>query len=95
MELACHTLMVKWRFLDMALSRFSFIPSEETQAFYTDGKAIFYAPRKVLLLYKADRNAPARAILHITLHLIEQHSFVGKKIDRLRWDTACDIAMVK
>ena len=93
MTLSRNTLLVDLRFLDSALSRLEPVPTEGGTAFSTDGKRLFYHPLQVLRLYKAEKEAPARAYLHMVLHCVLNHSFVGKKIERLAWDTACDIAV--
>ena len=93
MELSRNMLLVDHRFLDAAISKLTLSQSDKTEAFMTDGKALYYAPLYVLRLYKAEKDSVARSYLHIVLHCVLCHSFVGKKIDRLRWDLACDIAV--
>ena len=93
MELSRNTLLVDWRFLDVALSKLTLSPDEKTASLMADGKTLFYAPRHILRSYKADPKSPARQYLHAVLHCVLCHGFVGQKIDRLRWDVACDISV--
>ena len=93
MELSRNMLLVDHRFLDAAISKLTLSQSDKTETFMTDGKTLYYAPLHVLRLYKAEKDSVARSYLHIVLHCVLCHSFVGKKIDRLRWDLACDIAV--
>ena len=59
MELSRNTLLVDWRFLDVALSKLTLSPSEKTASLMTDGETLFYAPRHILRSYKADPKSPA------------------------------------
>lgn len=59
----------------------------------TNGKTLRYSPLYVLRLYKTDKDSVARQYLHIVMHCVLCHSFVGSKIDRFRWDIASDIAV--
>lgn len=39
----------------------------------TDGAQLFYSPEKVIADFQQDRNAPARQLLHVTLHCLLGH----------------------
>ncbi len=93
MELSRNMLLVDFRFLDTAISKLVLSPSDKTQSFMTNGKALYYSPLYVLRLYKTDKDTAARQYLHIVMHCVLCHSFVGNKIDRFRWDIASDIAV--
>lgn len=90
--LAQGTLMVHIRFLDRSLAFLKPVP-HDTLMFATDGAHLYYDPWYVLGKYKWEHNAITRALLHSLLHCIFRHGFVGKDIDRPRWDLACDIAV--
>ena len=90
--LAQSTLMVHLRFLDRALACLKPV-SHEQLWFATDGLHLYYDPWYVLGKYKWEQNVINRALLHTLLHCVFRHSFIGKEIDRPRWDLACDIAV--
>lgn len=89
LKLAQSTLMIKLRFLDMALSRFRLVPGGEGVG--TDGEAVAYDPMHVLDLYRADRAAVNRLTLHMLTHCIAGHPF-ARADDRRLWDLSCDMA---
>ena len=86
-----NTLLVNLRFLDMALSMFHFTPYQGTVS--TDGKQLFYNPIHILKCFKYEREYSTREYLHMVLHCVFQHMFVGPSIDRRLWNLACDIAV--
>lgn len=90
--LAQSTLMVHLRFLDRALACLKPVSHEQLWV-ATDGLHLYYEPWYVLGKYKWEQNAINRALLHTLLHCVFRHSFIGKEIDRPRWDLACDIAV--
>ena len=89
--LARSTLMVNLRFMDNALSRLPLVPRQGP--LQCDGSRIWYDPEHILRCVKAERQRPARDYLHMVLHCIFRHSFVGTMVDRQLWDLACDIAV--
>lgn len=90
--LARNTLIVKFRFLDIALGRLEPVPSDE-ETLATDGSRFTYGPRHVLRCFRSERDKPAHDYLHVILHCIFSHMFVGSTIDRKLWDLSCDIAV--
>jgi predicted metal-dependent peptidase len=52
-----------------------------------------YGPEHVLRLYKNEQERPVRDYLHVILHCIYSHMFIGDIADRRLWDLACDIAV--
>ena len=91
-SLAQSTLMVHIRFLDRSLAFLKPVP-HETLMLATDGAHLYYDPWFVLGKYKWEQNYINRALLHSLLHCVFRHGFVGREIDRPRWDLACDIAV--
>lgn len=92
LTLSRNTLLVKLRFLDMALSMFELSEIEDS-SMMTDGKNLFFNPGYVLKRYKSERETVVRDYLHIVLHCIFRHMFIGPSIDRPTWDLAVDIAV--
>lgn len=90
--LSRNTLLVKLRFLDMALSQFELIPTGES-TILTDGKRIFFNPRHVLENYKLAKEIPVRDYLHIVMHCVFRHMYMDPSLNRPYWDLACDIAV--
>ena len=91
LKLSRNTLLVKLRFLDMALSRFRLCPVKK--GFYTDGDSLYYDPVLVLKRYKEEKEALTRDYLHMVLHCVFHHLFLHSFVDPLCWDLACDISV--
>ncbi len=91
LSLSCSKLLVNLRFMDVALSYHKRIAYEGTLA--TDGKTLFYDPWFVLHTYKKSQEEMVRTYLHMILHCVFQHLFVGLSVDERLWNLACDIAI--
>lgn len=92
LHLSRNTLLVNLRFLDMALSRFEYVPYNES-AYFTNGEYLIYNPQHVLKSYKNEKDAPVRDYLHIVMHCVFRHMFMNPSLNRPLWDLACDIAV--
>lgn len=92
LRLSRNTLLVNLRFLDSALSRFEYIPTDKS-TLLTDGKHLLYNPEYILKRYKHEKERPVRDYLHIVFHCIYRHMFMDPSLDRPLWDLACDIAV--
>lgn len=90
--LSRNSLLVNFRFLDRAVSSLTVSPAKDV-SLTTDGELLYYGPRYILSVYKREQTAVARDILHSIFHCVFRHNFVGKNIDRIRWDLAADIAV--
>lgn len=91
LSLSRSTLLVNMRFLDMALSSFHYIPYE--RSYSTDGKRILFNPFHVLRTYKEEKERVARDLMHMVMHCVFRHPFIGTLVDQDKWDLACDIAV--
>ena len=91
LRLSRNTLLVNLRFLDAALSQFTYHPAPGLLA--TDGQRIYYDARALLQGYRQEKERPVRDYLHMVLHCVFHHLFTGPGIDRRCWDLACDIAV--
>ena len=89
--LSRNTLLVNLRFLDMALSRLEPIPVPGS-TLMTDGQHLGYDPLYVVNCFKREYELLPRDYLHVVLHCVFSHMFVGVMKDRDLWDLACDIA---
>lgn len=73
-KLARDSLLLKMRFLDMALFRLELVPYDWHLA--TDGQYLYYDPEYLLRRYKTERNAVPRDYMHVLLHCIFWHPLV-------------------
>ena len=92
LTLSRNSLAVSLRFMDRALFRLRF-KSGERPWFASDGRTLYFEPWYVLGQYKAEPSAVTRDMLHLLLHLVFRHGFVGPGIIREYWDLAADIAV--
>ena len=93
LRLSRNTLLINLRFLESAFVRF--IPGNETATseMATDGRFLYYNSAYICRLFQQGREIPARNYLHLVLHCLFRHLFVGKKVNADFWDLACDIAV--
>jgi predicted metal-dependent peptidase len=92
LSLSRSTLLVHLRFLDRALSHLRPACTDEWRL-ATDGQTLYYEPWHILTRYRAEQSAVCRDLMHVVLHCVFRHWYVGEEIDRLRWDLACDAAV--
>lgn len=92
LSLARGTLAVNLRFLERPLFRLQF-KSGDRPWFASDGQRLYFEPWYVLGQYKAEPNAVNRDLLHLLLHLIYRHGYIGAGVRREYWDLAADIAV--
>ena len=92
LTLARSLLIVRLRFLDIAIGRLELVPADG-RTYSTDGTRIVYGPKHVVRCYKRENERPARDYLHMVLHCIYSHMFVGSLKEPELWDLACDIAV--
>ena len=85
------TLIVRMRFLDVAISRLKMVTYSGTIG--TDGRQLFYNPIFLIKQYKVSNRQPSRCYLHLLFHCVFQHPFIGNSINRRLWNLACDIAV--
>ena len=91
LRLSRNTLLVNLRFLDAALSQFTYDPAPGLLA--TDGQHIYYDARALLQGYRREKERPVRDYLHMVLHCVFRHNFVDTLVDHTCWDLACDMAV--
>ena len=92
LKLSRNTLLVNLRFLDAALAQL--IPAIRNEGnMGTDGKYFIYNPKYILKQYKEEKELPVRDYLHLIMHCIFRHMYVGPAIDRNLWNLSCDIAV--
>ena len=93
LKLTRDKIIVKQRFLDVAIHELWLLPTFEIRTFATDGRHMFYHPEYVLKCYKKGENVLIRDYLHILMHCIFRHFFVDTHVSHVYWNLACDIAV--
>ncbi len=86
------TLIVHLRFMNRALCQFE-LKESEVPGLSTDGQSIFYQVKCLLMKYKEEQEAITRTYLHMVLHCIFRHMFIGKNVEQALWDLSCDVAV--
>ncbi len=89
---ARNTLLVNLRFLDAALSMFTYHVIDKS-TIMTDGRYFLYNPRHILICFKHAKEIPNRDYLHVVLHCVFHHMFMDPSLEPSCWDLACDIAV--
>ena len=87
-------LMLKFRFLDMALWRMKSEPSsvQGRYAMATDGKKVYFEPYSILMRFDESFNDMVRDYLHMIMHCIFRHPYdENHKGDYRAWWLACDV----
>lgn len=91
LNLSRDKLLVNLRFMDVALSYHRRIAYQGSLA--TDGHTLFYDPGFILRTYKDSQEEMVRMYLHMILHCMFQHPFIGASVDEGLWSLACDMAV--
>ena len=86
-------LMVSYRFLDRALWKMPFKASEVISGLGTDGIDFNFNPEQILLRYSESTNEAVRDYLHLILHCVFYHPFIGNDVSLLAWNVASDIVV--
>jgi predicted metal-dependent peptidase len=90
LDIARNRLLVNLRYMDVALT--FHVRAVYSGSVSADRKALYFDPAWVIRTYQASREEITRIYLHLVLHCIFLHQTTGSRIDRPRWDLACDIA---
>lgn len=89
--LSRNELYVRMRFLDVALSSFSYVMDGAVSLIGTDGWNLYFHPGELGGLFRTDRVGVNRAYLHLVLHCIFRHIINRRGREMLWWNLACDI----
>ena len=90
MTLSRNSLLVKLRFPGNALLHLPYRLYDGTMG--TDGEYIYYQPVHILRQYKSAEKLVAHDYLHMIMHCIFRHNFMGAGIEQKLRDLSCDIA---
>ena len=85
-------LYLGMRFLNVALSSFSYQMDGAVHGFGTDGRVMYFQPQMLGGLYKENRILVNRGYLHMVFHYLFRHFEWRGNEERLR-DLSCDIAV--
>lgn len=86
-------LMLKFRFLDLALWRMSLEPMRVGAAYplATDAKRVVYDPPRVIARFQQSFEESVRDYLHLVMHCIFRHPFDEGHDNREAWNLTCDV----
>lgn len=86
-------LMLKFRFLDLALWRMSLEPLRVHASYplATDGRRVAYDPPRVIARFRESFEESVRDYLHLVMHCIFRHPFDENHDNREAWSLTCDI----
>ena len=90
----CRTqLMLKFRFLDLALWRMELEPLRVGMRYptATDGEKVYLDPPRVVARFQASFAEAVRDYLHLTMHCIFRHPFDEDHSHKEAWWLACDL----
>ncbi|SFR69193.1 vWA domain-containing protein [Anaeromicropila populeti] len=88
-----NELYLSMRFLDVALSQFSYEFLLSTFYMGTDGEKIYYNPKFLTERYEFNRILVNRSYFHMLLHCIFFHIYNYEDKNEELWDISCDIAV--
>lgn len=86
-------LMLKFRFLDLALWRMDLTPVRAGAAYplATNGHIVAMDPPRVLGRFRQSMDESVRDYLHMVLHCIFRHPYDRDHKDREAWSLTCDV----
>ena len=90
----CRTqLMLKFRFLDLALWRMDLLPARVGSMFplATDGDVVMYDPPRVIGRFQESFDESVRDYLHMIMHCVFRHPYEKNKKLKEAWNLTCDI----
>ena len=94
-ELALSKIVAHNRFLASPLSQVEveYKNFKSRSPFMTEGDKLYIHPYRFLSTFEKTEIPPESELIHIILHFLLIHPFVGPDIDEGLWNLACDIAV--
>ena len=88
-------LMMKFRFLDLALWRMELSPMRVDARYplATDGKKVHFDSLRIIGRFQESFEEVVRDYLHLVMHCIFRHPFNEEHGNRDAWDLTCDIVV--
>lgn len=90
-DLARGLIVAENPFLASSFALLDLVPAHMDAAFSTDGRAVSFDVNQALAAFTATREAPTHDLMHVLVHCLMLHPFVGATVDRAAWDLAADI----
>ena len=90
-DLARGLIVAENPFLASSFALLDLVPAHMDAAFATDGRAVSFDVDQALAAFTATREAPTHDLMHVLVHCLMLHPFVGATVDRSSWDLAADI----
>lgn len=90
----CRTqLMMRFRFLDLALWRMGLEPSRVGARYplMTDGGSIYFDPPREIARFQGSYEETVRDFLHLIMHCVFRHPYDRDRADEEAWSLTCDI----
>lgn len=94
LDLSKSAVLANLRFMNGAYAALRPFPAPAS-TLATDGSLMRFDPRAIALAYAREPAVVARDYLHVVLHNVFLHPFVGEGVVRDLWDFACDLAVEK
>ena len=92
-ELARNEVLARSSFLARAVGLLELAPAQLQGALATDGVTLYFDPSRVVRAYAATKEPPTHDLVHLYLHCLLLHPFVGAAVDRACWSLACDLSV--
>ncbi len=88
-------LMLKFRFLDLALWRMPCEPfaADMRYPLASDGSKLYLKPERVLARFSESFEESVRDCLHLILHCVFRHPFDEHHTNKEAWSLACDVVV--
>lgn len=93
LDLARGLIVADNPFLASSIGLLHTQPAHQQDPFATDGRTLFVNAAQVLAAFSRTRQAPVNDLVHVLLHCVLLHPFVGTQVDAAAWSLAADIAV--
>ena len=93
MNLARDTIMIKYRFFSVPLSKISIEMDEYVNGYMVNKDTLSYNPGKLIADYIDDENIAIRLLMHVMLHKLFLHDYRNETEYYEYWTLATDIAV--
>lgn len=85
------SLFLNLRYLESAFLHLHQDPDLTSAAMSTEGYFLHYSPAMICRIYAEEPSAVTRDYLHVILHCVYRHFYVGPKVPKALWNLAADI----
>lgn len=90
---AKESIMIKYRFFNVPLSKIKVIPQERLNGYKVSGDNLYYNPQILIRDYLNDANIAIRLYIHVLFHKLFLHEFKSGIDNFEYWSLAADIAV--